>query len=402
MAHAGGTHPQSDGQLAVLLERLRAREVLYRCVLDALDEAVVLYGVDGTVRMSNFAAEAVFGDAPPDAIFDVDGRLLAADELPAAVTLRTGRPVMEAIYRVRRADGSERWVCTSTVPLRPAPNASLDGVLATSSDITIQQFLEGERERRNDDLRSLNAELRQAQAVRDHMTAVATHELRTPLTAITGYTELLLELEAQRSACTCGAEPAGGPSRRDALTRIGHAASRLQHLVDDLLTLSSLDAGGLRLDIGDVDLDSLLTESLAAHPNGGRVTLQRLPQPVLLRADRGRVLQILENLISNAFKYGAEPVLLAARANDAGWIDLEVSDGGDGVPAALRSTVFDTFMQAADDNGQRAGGVGLGLSVVRALAEAHGGSARYESVDPHGARFVVRLPAANRASGPAR
>jgi signal transduction histidine kinase len=106
-----------------------------------------------------------------------------------------------------------------------------------------------------------------------------------------------------------------------------------------------------------------------------------------MRADGGRLTQIVSNLLTNAFKYGEPPV--SVRADLVGsWIDLRVTDSGPGVPAGSEATIFGQFEQVSP----RSDGVGLGLWIVRALAEAHGGAAFYERGTPTGACFVIRLP----------
>jgi signal transduction histidine kinase len=283
-------------------------------------------------------------------------------------------------------------VSTSVIPLQTdqtAAGGEITGLVVTCSDISLERLLAVERDRHDAEIRRMNAKLSQAQAVRDQMVAVASHELRTPLTAILGYTSLLLEAE-ESSASTVEAadttETTDGELRRSSLTRISAAAHRLERLVDDLLVLSSLDAGGLRLDLADVAVDALVREAVDAFPRAEEIGVA-VPVGLTIHADAGRLGQILGNLLTNAFKYGAPPVTV--RADLVGnWIDLRVSDAGAGVPAGSEATIFGQFEQVSP----RSDGVGLGLWIVRALAEAHGGTAFYEPAAPTGSCFVIRLP----------
>jgi signal transduction histidine kinase len=395
----------AERELWATLEQLCEREALHRTVLDALDEAVVLYLADGSVAMTNYAARALFGvggsrqqiaaELHALRVEDADGVPVPVEERPVATTFRTGLPQMGAVHRVRRTDGTSAWMSTTTIPLRSDPKAPLHGVVATSMDISLQRVFEAERDRRDAEMRLMNLKLRQAQAVRDQMVAVASHELRTPLTAIVGYAGLLLDDDSDADGGTDPRDLLTDEERRDSLGRIALAARRLERLVDDLLVISSLEAGGLRLDLADHALPDLLRETLDTHPRGAEVTVTG-GRDIRLHADAGRVAQILGNLLTNAFKYGAAPVAIRVDA-DTDLVELRVIDAGPGVPAGMESTVFGQFEQARPGSD----GVGLGLWIVRALAEAHGGSAAYEAGVPHGACFVVRLPLTGPGDGQA-
>ena len=399
------------------LEQLCERETLHRTVLDTLDEAVVLRLTGGSVAMVNFAAQVLFDvSGPRSEIADQlralrlehpDGTPVGAHEHPFTRPVTGGTPQIGAVYRVRRDDGSHRWVSTTVIPLQTEPSGPITGLVVTCSDISLERLLAVERDRHDAEIRRMNAKLSQAQAVRDQMVAVASHELRTPLTAILGYTSLLLEAEESSPATadpaagtdsTDDTDDTGSPAdtdrelRRSSLTRISAAAHRLERLVDDLLVLSSLDAGGLRLDLADVTVDELVHEAVDGFPRSEEIGVV-VPAGLTIRADAGRLGQILGNLLTNAFKYGEPPVTV--RADVVGnWVDLRVTDAGAGVPAGSEATIFGQFEQVSP----RSDGVGLGLWIVRALAEAHGGTAFYEPAAPTGSCFVIRLPVGGPAA----
>jgi signal transduction histidine kinase len=384
------------------LEQLCERETLHRTVLDTLDEAVVLRLTGGSVAMVNYAAQALFDVSGPRnemaehlrtlRFEHPDGTRLDAHEHPFTRPVADGTPQIGAVYRVRRDDGSLRWVSTTVIPLHAEPGGPATGLVVTCADISLERLLAVERDRHDAEIRRMNAKLRQAQAIRDQMVAVASHELRTPLTAIVGYTSLLLEAEEETHG-TAEVEDGNDASfRHSSLSRISAAARRLERLVDDLLVLSSLDAGGLRLDLADVALDALVRDAVETFPRAGEIGVD-VPPDLTMRADGGRLTQILGNLLTNAFKYGEPPV--SVRADLVGsWIDLRVSDSGAGVPAGSEATIFGQFEQVSP----RSDGVGLGLWIVRALAEAHGGTAFYERATPTGACFVIRLPVGGPAA----
>jgi PAS domain S-box-containing protein len=378
------------------LEQLCEREALHRTVLDTLDEAVILRLTGGSVAMVNYAAQALFDvsgarDEMAECLRALrfehpDGTRVDAHEHPFTRPVAGGTPQIGAVYRVRRDDGSLRWVSTTVIPLHAEPGGPVTGLVITCADISLERLLAVERDRHDAEIRRMNAKLRQAQAVRDQMVAVASHELRTPLTAILGYTSLLLEAE-QAPEATAEVEDSDESSfRHSSLSRISAAARRLERLVDDLLVLSSLDAGGLRLDLADVAVDALVRDTVESFPRSTEIVVD-VPLGLTMRADGGRLTQIVSNLLTNAFKYGEPPV--SVRADLVGsWIDLRVSDSGPGVPAGSEAAIFGQFEQVSP----RSDGVGLGLWIVRALAEAHGGTAFYERGTPTGACFVIRLP----------
>jgi signal transduction histidine kinase len=378
------------------LEQMCERETLHRTVLDTLDEAVVLRLAGDSIAMINFAAQALFDIAGPRAglaerlralrFEHPDGTPVAAQDHPFARPVTGASPQFGAVYRLRRDDGSLRWVSPTVIPLQAEPGGAVTGLVVTCVDISLERLLAVERDRHDAEIRRMNAKLSKAQAVRDQMVAVVSHELRTPLTAILGYTSLLLDAEAD--SATEAEESAGTePSlQQSSLSRISAAAHRLERLVDDLLVLSSLDAGGLRLDLAEVAVDALVKEAVDGLTRSDQVDVA-VPAGLTIRADAGRLAQILGNLLTNAFKYGEPPVTV--RADVVGtWLDLRVSDTGQGVPAGAEATIFGQFEQVSP----RSDGVGLGLWIVRALAEAHGGTAFYEPAAPTGSCFVIRLP----------
>lgn len=232
-----------------------------------------------------------------------------------------------------------------------------------------------------------NDRLRELDRMKDEFVALVSHELRTPLTSITGYLELVLE-----------DEQLSDESRRflDVVDRNGR---RLLHLVSDLLFVAQLEAGRLALDVGEVDLAAVAEESVEAlrpAAEAGRVELRldRTPVPTL-RGDGARLGQLLDNLVSNAVKFtptgGRVVVAVARREEDA---LVAVSDTGIGVPAAEQRRLFDRFFRASSAHERAIDGTGLGLTIARAIVEAHGGEICFTSAEGDGTTFRVRLPLA--------
>jgi two-component system OmpR family sensor kinase len=215
--------------------------------------------------------------------------------------------------------------------------------------------------------------------------ADASHELRTPLASIRGYAELSRRERAPVPV-----------SVTHALSRVESEAVRMSELVDDLLLLARLDAGR-PLDRQPVDLSLLAVEAVgdahAASPDH-RWELDLPDQPVEVSGDRARLHQVVANLLANARTHTpAGTRVVTAIEVDGEWVRVSVNDNGPGIPNSLQSKVFQRFARGDDSRSRVAGSTGLGLSIVAAVAEAHGGRVELAS-HPGDTTFSVLLPAA--------
>jgi len=231
-------------------------------------------------------------------------------------------------------------------------------------------------------------QLREADAHKDDFMALLAHELRNPLAPIRASAELL--------RLRGGADP---EQLRRTGDIIGRQVDHITHLVDDLLDLSRVRRGLITLDKVPVDLAAVArnaVEQVRPQVERRRHSLEvRLPQePVHVAGDHKRLVQVLANLLGNAAKYTPEGgrihIALAARGNVA---EVCVEDNGIGIDAALLPRVFDSFTQGTRTAGRAEGGLGLGLALVRRLAELHGGDVVARSAGPgQGSTFVLTLP----------
>jgi len=236
------------------------------------------------------------------------------------------------------------------------------------------------------DLAARQAQLVEADRARRQLLADVSHELMTPLTAIRGYAETL-------------ALPQFSPDSREGLRAvkvIQEEGERIERLVGDLLDLARFEAGGISLAQESVDVDELferVSERHAKTAQDKHVTMVIEPHEEDLRlvGDPMRIEQALQNLAANALKHtppgGA--IRLGAK-RDAGWIRLSVSDNGLGIPAEHLPHVFDRFYKA--DRSRSQSGSGLGLSIVKAIIERHGGSVAVRSTPGVETTFEVTLP----------
>ncbi len=234
------------------------------------------------------------------------------------------------------------------------------------------------RQARQAELESrLEAERRVAIA-REEFIANASHELRTPLTSITGLAHLLAE------------DPvlAESESAAEFLELIISESGDLARMVEDLLTAARLDVGALAYSFEDVDMEIEITEVAdSMKAAGGSVSISCAAAHV--RADPIRVRQILRNLISNARKYGGPDVRLVGRVEGHNYV-CEVIDNGLGIPDEIANHLFERFVHTGRETSVK-GSVGLGLSIVRSLANGMGGNVSYHRSDGE-SHFVVRLP----------
>jgi len=233
------------------------------------------------------------------------------------------------------------------------------------------------------------AEEREANAFKDEFLATVSHELRTPLSAIVTWARLLRDRSLDASAMARGL---------DVIERNARAQTRL---VDDLLDMSRIMTGKMRLDVRPVDVRSAITsvlESNRADAEGRQVELawKEPSSATMVLADPDRLQQILGNLLTNAMKFtprgGRIDVMLVEHEQDA---EIRVHDTGSGIEPAFLPHVFDRFRQADSSTTRAHRGLGLGLAIVRQLVELHGGSVHAESPGPgHGTAFSVRIPRA--------
>jgi signal transduction histidine kinase len=210
------------------------------------------------------------------------------------------------------------------------------------------------------------------------------HDLRTPLTRLRGTAELAL---------AGGADPAEG---REALADCIEQSDRVLHLLERLLDVSAAEAGALKLDRAMIDLRSLVEHAVelyreVAEERAIAVTLEQ-PTAAPVEADAVRLGQAISNLLDNALKYTPPGGRVqVATSTEAGAVRLVISDTGPGVPVAERGAIWRRLYRGDASRSQR--GLGLGLSLVRAIAEAHGGTVAVDDSPGGGARFTVRIPA---------
>jgi signal transduction histidine kinase len=232
-----------------------------------------------------------------------------------------------------------------------------------------------------------NDRLVEADKLKDEFVALISHDLRTPLTSIIGYVELSLE----------DVQPPLDDERRGYLQIVSRSSERLLRLVDDLLFVARLQAGRLILERSDLDLCTIAAQ--AAQEARPRAEAKHLElefvggSPVMIEGDKGRLFQLLDNLISNAIKFTPEGGRVEVRAVPAnGMAVLDVSDNGIGLGPDEAELVFDRFFRSSRVVAQQLPGTGLGLFIARAIVDAHAGTIAASTREGGGTTFHVELP----------
>lgn len=266
-------------------------------------------------------------------------------------------------------------------------DGEISGIFVHGVDITEEK--EGQREREQLLLseRTARAEAERTSRMKDEFLATLSHELRTPLNAILGWSNLLRTGRLQGSDLQAGLET------------IERNARAQTQIIEDLLDMSRIISGKVRLDVQRIDLQEILRESIqtvqaAADAKGIRIQAVLDPLAGPVSGDPNRLQQVFWNLLNNAIKFTNRPgrvQVLLERVNSH--IEVSVIDTGHGIVPEFLPHVFDRFQQADSSITRKHGGLGLGLAIVKQLVELHGGSVRAKSGgEEKGATFVVSLP----------
>ena len=383
-------------------EALRQSEERFRLLVDGvLDYAIFLLDANGRVLTWNAGAERINGYKAVEIVgrhfstfYPKDAIESGWPEHELQVAIAEGR-YQEEGWRVRK-DGSRFWSHVTITALRDAAG-NLRGFAKLTRDLSDRRRADSVEEYgalRDEMLEAERAARIEAQRVarmKDEFLATLSHELRTPLNAILGWTQILMM--PQR-------EPSPEEVQR-ALTIIERNAKAQVQLIDDLLDLSRILAGQLRLDVQRVTLGDVIRAAIdsaqpAADAKGVRVETILDARRGIVSGDAGRLQQVMWNLLSNAIKFtprdGRVQVLLE-RVNSH--VEVTVSDTGIGIPAEFLPHIFGRFTQRDSTPGRSHGGLGLGLAISKQLVELHGGSIGAKSAgEGRGATFVIRLPLA--------
>jgi signal transduction histidine kinase/CheY-like chemotaxis protein len=311
---------------------------------------------------------------------------LQDEEDQVLASIRAGQAVEHYETRRRHKDGHELLVSLTVSPLFDDAGVVV-GASKIARDITEQSRLRAETREQALENARLYREAREADRLKDEFLAVLSHELRTPLNAIVGYARLLR-----------GGILAGEKAQRG-LETLERNANALTQIVEDVLDVSRIVAGKIRLDIQPVELplvvhNAVATIQPAADAKGIELLTIVDPRVGPVSGDPHRLQQVVWNLLTNAVKFTPANGRVQVRVERvASHIEIAVNDTGVGIRPDFLPHVFERFRQADGSTTRKAGGLGLGLSIVRHIVEMHGGSVDVASEgEGCGATFCVHLP----------
>jgi signal transduction histidine kinase/CheY-like chemotaxis protein len=331
-------------------------------MLEAQDKSALLRSID-----------RVFLPTPPEVF---------AEELLAIVE---GRTLFESETVLETLSGKQIDILFNIA--FPQPDGDFQRVLVSNMDITARKRAEAERDLLLKREQAARSQAEEANRVKDEFLAVVSHELRTPLNAILGWANMLRlgQVEDEKT-------PA-------ALETIERNARAQNQLINDLLDVSRIITGKLRLDVRPVDPVACIEgaiESLQPAAEAKEIRIQKVMESGVsaISGDPGRLQQVVWNLLSNAIKFTPRGGRVQVRLERIdSHVEIVVSDTGSGIQPEFLPFVFDRFRQADATTTRQHGGMGLGLSIVRHLVELHGGEVRVDSDgENQGATFTITLP----------
>ena len=395
------------GGVAQQLTNLRSPELApywLAALIGSADDAIISKTLEGIITSWNQGAQRIFGYTAEEVIGKPVTILIPpdhVDEEPAILArLRAGERIEH--YETVRVTKDGRFIDISlTVSPIVGPNGQIVGASKIARDITEQRQArkaldeayavakraQSEAEAAATENERLYRQAEESSRLKEEFLATISHELRTPLSAVLGWTRML------RLGQLSDAD------REKALDTIERNARAQAQLIDDLLDVSRIVTGKLRMDVRPSDPHSFIDAAVeavrpAAEAKGVRVQKVIDTGAVVVPGDPGRLQQVVWNLLSNAIKFtprGGRVQIRSERVNSH--LEIIVSDTGQGIASDFLPHVFDRFRQADQKTSRQHGGMGLGLSIVRHLVELHGGTVRAASEGVgQGATFTVMLP----------
>jgi PAS domain S-box-containing protein len=378
----------------VSLEKFQERDpaALLAAIVDSADDVIVSKTLDGIITSWNRAAERTFGYSAEEAI----GRSvkliipteLHSEEDEILARLRQGEQI-DHYQTVRQTKDGRRLDISLTVsPVRDT-NGNIIGASKVARDITFQKELEREREEAVARMEAAYRRAQEADRAKDEFLATVSHELRSPLTGIVGWAALLATGKL------------GEEKKQRAYTAILRNSEIQTQLVNDLLDISRIITGKLRIDFGRIDLPAAVQLAIdavqpTAEAKGVRLQVAMDTGGGIMMGDADRLQQIFWNLLSNAIKFTPKDgrvQVLVERIDSH--LEVTIADTGLGIPSHVLPHIFERFRQGDSGPSRSHGGLGLGLAIARYLVEQHGGNiSAHSRGEGQGSTFIVRFPIA--------
>ncbi len=391
------------GHVRDSLRRIRENEVQLAQLLEsASGTAFIATDLDGLITWFSPGAEQLLGYTAQEVVGRItpmpfhEGHELAARAQDLGINAGYGA-VTRSVERgaeqdtrdwtyVRR-DGSRLTVSLSVTAVRDADGRP-QSFLSVVRDVTDRRAAEQALVFALDKERETNQRMLELDHAKNEFVSAVSHELRTPLTSIVGYTELLSgDLSGNLT-----------DDQQKLVERIERNGDRLLHLVEDLLTLARVEDGSLALDRVSTDLRDAVrvcTDEVSHAAHQGRVTMRVVvpPEPVLLMGDPAYLERLVLNLVSNAVKFTSAGGWVEVSLRQTGEVaELTVKDNGMGIPVEEQDRLFQRFFRSSLATEHAIQGTGLGLHIVRSIAEAHHGRIDFESTPGVGTAFTFIVP----------
>lgn len=340
----------------------------FQTIVSEADEGIVILEADGTIAYANGAAEFLLGQRCSELNGEMFGLPLSAPQEPVTIN-------------VVAQDGTVR---TGEMRIEPLQGDRRGSMVIRVRDITAH----------SERVASARDEVRR----RDEFLAMLSHELRNPLSAIRNASQLLTLEGLPRE------------DRQDAASVLDRQFEHLKRILDDLLDVARILRGKLiitprRVELNDVLYDAVDAADSMVSRRGHHLAVDIPSEPMWVWGDPTRLEQIAVNLLTNAAKFtpaGGRLSLKVVRCHD-NTVEIRVADNGPGIPEALQSRIFDSFVQGPQSLDRTEGGLGIGLTLVRTFASLHGGRVEVRNNHPEpGATFTVRLPLISDEEGTAQ
>jgi len=387
-----------DGRVTALVgvcydvtQQVRAEEArekaqqMYRLMTEEASDIILMYESDGRIVFASGALERVLGRN----VDEIEQRrfltLVHPDDLHEAVKI-VERPPLGGTntgnFRIRHAAGHYVWIEFTTRATYDAESGELRNFISVCRDVTVRKEQELE-------IKAAQERAEAASQAKSRFLANMSHELRTPLNAVIGFTDLMRQQ-------MFGA--LGSDRYREYTTLIYDSGQLLLDLISDMLDMAKIEAGKLELNLERVDLTGTIEDCvrllrIRADKGGLDLRIKRPPAPISLTADRRALKQVLLNLLTNAIKFTPDGgTVVIAFHSDGEFAKLCVRDTGIGIPAHELPRLGRPFEQVCGDPMLAKAGTGLGLALVRALVEQHGGQMRIESQEGVGTEVSVDFP----------
>jgi PAS domain S-box-containing protein len=359
-------------------------------IVESSDDAIVSKTLDGMITSWNAGAQRLFGYSATEAIGQSILLIVPPErhdeEAGILSRLRKGERINHIETERVTKDGRRVDVSLTVSPIRDS-TGTVVGASKIARDISLKKSVEREREQLLEAERNARSDAQRANQLKDEFLATLSHELRTPLNAIMGWAQLM------------GIGTMSAEEMKEAGRTIERNARTQKQLIDDLLDMSRIISGKLRLDLQQLEPDSFIDaaiETMRPAAAVKEIRIERLLDPLAgpVSGDPGRLQQVVWNLLSNAVKFtpkGGRVQVRLERINSH--IELSVSDTGQGIDPVFLPYLFERFRQADASITRKHGGLGIGLAIVKEIVELHGGTVRAKSAgEGKGAAFVVTLP----------